>query len=228
MDSLKEDLKINWNTLHDSKDVNESFQLFHHHLLSTIDKYTEEKIVKIPFKRILKEPWLTKGIVVANKKQLKLYKEWLKNKSAISHERYKQYRDTLKRIKRTQKQNFFTNQCDRYKFNSKQLWHIINDMCGRNNDKTTSINCITIEGIKHYQSEKISTEFAKHFASIGECLSKSTPTSVIGIDTYLNKIKSNTKSIYLYPCTIDEIKVLIMSLKQKKSSGYDGISNILL
>ena len=101
-------------------------------------------------------------------------------------------------------------------------------MCSRNNDKTTSINCITIEGIKHYHSENISTEFTKHFVSIGERLSKSTPTSVIRIDTYLNKIKSNTKSIYLYPCTAYEIKELIMSLKQKKSSGYDGISNILL
>ena len=91
MASLKEDLNINWKNLHESNDVHESFQLFHNHLLCSIEKYTEEKIVKIPFKCVMREPWLTKGIVVANKKQLKLYKEWLKNKSAISHDMYKQY-----------------------------------------------------------------------------------------------------------------------------------------
>ena len=226
--ALKEDLNINWKHLHETNDVNELFQLFHNHLLSTIEKYTEEKIIKIPFKRIMYEPWLTKGIMVANQKQLKLYKEWLKNKSAILHDRYKQYRNTLKRIKHIQKQTFFTNQCDRYKQNSKQLWCIINDMYSRNNDKTTSINYITIDGIKHYQSDKISAEFTQHFALIGENLSKSTPNSVLRIDAYLNKIKLNAKSIYLYPCTTDEIKGLIMSLKQKKSSGHDGISNIVL
>ena len=53
MASLKEDLNINWKNLHESNDVHESFQLFHNHLLCSIEKYTEEKIVKIPFKCVM-------------------------------------------------------------------------------------------------------------------------------------------------------------------------------
>ena len=48
------------------------------------------------------------------------------------------------------------------------------------------------------------------------------------INTYLNKIPTNTKSIFLAPCTKVEIKRIILKLKQKKSSGYNKITNILL
>ena len=47
-------------------------------------------------------------------------------------------------------------------------------------------------------------------------------------NSYLDKIRPNEKSIFLTPCNTDEIKEIIKSLKQKKSSGHDGINNILL
>ena len=46
--------------------------------------------------------------------------------------------------------------------------------------------------------------------------------------TYLSKIKRNKKSIFLAPCTQSEIRQIILSLKNKKSSGHDCISNLLL
>ena len=185
---MKRDLNKDWQFLHDFNDVNKSFEAFHSHLLDTVKNYTEEKTIKIPFKNVMKEPWLTKGIITANRKQLKLYREWLKNKNANTHDRYKQYRGVLKRIKRRQKHNYYTNLCERHKQNSKQLWRLINDVCGRNNDRTSSINHITINGIKEFRSEKISKEFAQHFTNIGKHLSNSTPISNLGINTYLDKI----------------------------------------
>ena len=75
--AIKCDLDIDWSELENETDVNSAYQLFHTHLISTINKYTEHKTVRIPYKKIIKEPWLTKGIIKANKKQLLLYKEWL-------------------------------------------------------------------------------------------------------------------------------------------------------
>ena len=48
------------------------------------------------------------------------------------------------------------------------------------------------------------------------------------VDTYHKKINRNEKSIFLTPCTEYEIRKIIQSLKNKKSSRHDGISNILL
>ena len=225
---IKNELTINWNQFLLGKDVNESYQLFHTKLTSTLNKFTEEKKIKIPYKKIIKEPWLTKGIIKSNKKQLCLYNEWLQNKTAENYDRYKHYRNALHIIKRHCKVTYYNTQCERYKQNSKRLWKIINDICGKINDKSTSISFLSVDGIKQYDSEKISNEFAKFFSSIGARYSQNIPKSDESVNTYLNKIKRNKKSIFLTPCTEYEIRKIIMSLKNKKSSGHDGISNIFL
>ena len=185
--SIKKELDVDWSCLTKTKSVNESsYSIIIFYLIS---------------KNILKRKTSRYHL----KKQLKLYKDWLLNKNAILYDRYKQYRDMLKKIKQRQKHTFYVNQCERYKHNSKQLWCLINDVCSKNSDKTSSINYITIEGIKHYQSDKIKSEFVNHFSSIGAHLLNFTPQSVLGIETYLNKIQPNEKSIYMSPCTKHEI-----------------------
>ena len=77
--NIAQELKINWSLLENESSINASYQLFHNYLLEIINKYTEKIILNIPCKQIIKEPWLTKGIISANKKQLHLYKNWLKN-----------------------------------------------------------------------------------------------------------------------------------------------------
>ena len=93
--ALQDELKCDWQILEMTEDANDTYQLFHSKLENAINKFTEEKTVKISYKKIIKEPWLTKGIIKSNRKQTKLYKEWLINKNAITHDRYKHYRDAL-------------------------------------------------------------------------------------------------------------------------------------
>ena len=99
--NIKRDLSIDWTaTLEKQLSIDDKFQLFHDTLLTTIGNHTEEKEINISYKCIIHEPWITKGIVEANKKQLSLYKNWLMNKSAKNYGVYKQYRDTLWKIKK--------------------------------------------------------------------------------------------------------------------------------
>ena len=93
--ALQDELTCDWQILETTENANDAYQLFHSKLESTINKYTEEKTVKISYKKIIREPWLTKGIIKSNRKQTKLYKEWLINKNAINYDRYKHYRDAL-------------------------------------------------------------------------------------------------------------------------------------
>ena len=96
LQNIKSDLLKDWTTLLSAdNDVNQNFQLFHNELATVLDTYTETKKIKISNKKIIKEPWLTKGIITSSNKQLLLYKHWLQNKDAKSYDRYKQYWDTL-------------------------------------------------------------------------------------------------------------------------------------
>ena len=60
---IKEDLTCNWDQLSAANSVNENYNIFNDQLVNTINKYTEVKTIKIPYKKIIKEPWLMKGII---------------------------------------------------------------------------------------------------------------------------------------------------------------------
>ena len=89
--NIKQDLSIDWTlSLSTANDANRNFQLFQDKLTGVLETYTETKRVRISNKKIIKEPWLTKGIITSPNKQLLLYKYWLQNKNATSYDRYKQ------------------------------------------------------------------------------------------------------------------------------------------
>ena len=87
------------------------------------------------------------------------------------------------------------------------------------------VNCLTIDGIKTYDSSCIAKEFGKHFSSVGKVYAENTKQSVYDINHYNKKIDDNAKSMFLNPINELEINKLIDSLKRKNSSGYDDISN---
>ena len=225
--NIANDLKIDWSWLEETTSVNKCYQLFHNHLMSVVNYYIVDITLDNPCKQIIREPLLTKGIISANKKQLTLYKAWLQNKNANNHERYKQYQDTLRKIKKRCKFEYYNVQFERFKQNSKKLWGIINEVCGKCNDKSMSLNYISVDGVELYSSNKITAEFAEFFPNIGARYSKKVAPSNLGIVNYLNKIPRNSKSIFLTPCTPQEIRTIVSSLKNKHSSGHDGITNIL-
>ena len=219
---VKHDLNINWHEfLNDLTDVNENFNKFHEYLSTKVNEHCQECQIKISAKKIIKEPWLTKGIVQSSWKQLRLYNTALKSKSDADRERYKHYQNVLQKLKRYSKCLYFSQQCERFKHNTYKLWQLINQITGKRNDKSMSIDYITVEGIKKYKSTNISNEFAHYYANLGQKLAENMNPSTKIIDHYLAKIKQNDKSIFFTPCTTLEISKIIKSIKPKTSSGYD-------
>ena len=91
---------INWKVEFSKQDVNENTKMFHDIVMNTIDKICPERTEKIPAKRVIGQPWLSKGLLKCSKNQFLLYKLALSTKSKTDQERYKQYRNVLKKVKR--------------------------------------------------------------------------------------------------------------------------------
>ena len=226
---VSSNLNIDWPAFfQDTSDVSDAFEKFHGILTKSIENRCPMRKIKISKKRIIKEPWLTKGIISSSRKQLRLYKKSLTTKSEIDCEKYKQYRDCLQRIKRNCKRLYFSQQCERHKHNTKKLWETINMMTGKLVNKMSVIDYVTIDNVKKFNAMEISNEFAKYYANVGKNLSDNTPPSKMGLDFYLNKISLNKKSIFLQPTDSLELSKIIRNLKNKTSSGYDGISNNII
>ena len=74
----------------------------------------------------------------------------------------------------------------------------------------------------------ITKEPGNYFANVGKDFANKIPQGKHNIKHYLDKIPYNDHSIFLTPTSKTEMIKLIGSLKNKSSSGHDGISNRIL
>ena len=209
--------------------VHQGFAKFHAHILGRIDKiapYTEYK-VKQSAMRI--EPWLTGSIHRCIKKQKCLYKKTLKsNKNESDLSRYKNYRNTLTKLKRHVKHKYFWDKCVEYKSNTRKLWQMINRATGKMTDKSSLIDCLNDGKIDCYNPSRITRIFGEHFSSVGKNYANAIKAPHKNIQWYLTQIKQHSRSMYSTPTGPHEIRKIIMNLPLKRSSGFDNINNILL
>ena len=141
---------------------------------------------------------------------------------------YKAYRNTLKRITRKAKIEYYNNKCVEVKNNMKNLWFIINHAMGKYTDKTTMIDSLKVNNIVITGPKLIANEMAKYFANVGKKYTENIAQPNRNIDQYLSKISNCNKSLFIHPTTRVEILSIINKLPNKKSSGPDGLSNCML
>ena len=93
---------------------------------------------------------------------------------------------------------------------------MINSCIGKTSDKTTIIDHICVDNIDIFDSKRISNEFGKYFSTIGNQYSNKIRPPDKSINSYLNVIPKNRKSIFLAPTASEEIRSLISKLPNKK------------
>ena len=145
---------IPWDSVLNSDNVDENFNRFHKILRDSIEENTTIKNITIPYKQRLKEPWMTTGIKKAITKKLQLYKQTLKKTcSQQLIQKYKDYRNTLQKIIRQAKMNYYTTKCLESKTNTKRLWNLINEIIGKKTKTETTIDAIKVDNILRHNPQ---------------------------------------------------------------------------
>ena len=219
---------INWDNELTSDTVEDDFNKLHNKLCSIIDTYVPEKRRKINTKKVVQDPWITKGILTSLNKQRKLYLQMLDLKTETSTNKYKAYRNKLKGIVRKSRITYLHHKCAEFRQDSKRLWQLVNTLIGKETNKTHVIESIRSGSLLKYDPYSITNTFCEFFATVGEKYAEKFKTKGDETTTYLDKIERNDKTLFLHPCTQNEVETLIQNLPHKKSSGHDNISNILL
>ena len=229
LDKINEELaSINWDKELVSDTVEEDFNKFHNKLCAIIDTYAPEKKRKISAKKVVQDPWITRGILTSLSKQKKLYSQMLENKTETVTNKYKAYRNKLKSIIRKSRIKYFHDKCTEFRQDSKRLWQLVNKMIGRENNKTHVIESIRSGNLLKYDPYSITNTFCEFFSTVGEKYAEKFKTTTEETQTYLDRIERSSKTLFLHPCIQNEVEALIRSLPYKTSSGYDNISNVLL
>ena len=113
---LKKELTSQLNTTTLKGDTNEQFDLLHDIILRSIDTHYPIRVRSLSNNKFRREPWLTAGLHISCNKQKKLYQISISNNAKSSAvEKYKAYCNTLKKLKRISKINYYKNKCEEYK-----------------------------------------------------------------------------------------------------------------
>ena len=228
IETIKQDIhNIDWDCI-DSMNVNDAFDFFHSTLTNTIDKHCPKQEYSVSYGKIIRDPWVTKGLINSIRRQKTLYRKQLHTSDPTDTTRYITYRNTLKKLLRRSKLSYFNNKCLEYKQNSRKLWQLINQVINKIPKKSQVIESLKIDNLIKYSPQEITKGFCDHFAHIGEKYASKIRASRVLVETYSSKIKMCASSLFLLPTDKTEIRALIMNLPAKTSSGFDEISNNLL
>ena len=221
-------LDVNWVEKLNNLDASTGFNYFHKLLIDCIDDLAPEVEIKISYNKIVRDPWITKGMLNSIRKQKKLYLDHLKDTTITNKNKYKSYRNQLQKILRTAKTAYFREKCKEYKQDSRKLWKLIHEILNKQPNNHNSITAINVNGVPRYDPPTITNEFCKHFSTIGEKFARNIPPPSKNINSYLATIPQNEMCIFLAPTDSTELIGLLNEMIPKNSCGYDNISNKLL
>ena len=133
----------------------------------------------------------------------------------------------LKGIERA-KRDYFDRVFLAYKCDMKRTWQVISETLNRNKSKHDMPSLFTHEGRDLADSTEIANAFSVYFANIGKNFFSQIDQNNVIAD-YKQYLISPTKKILKFECITKNYTIkAIDNLKNKNSSGHDGISNTLL
>ena len=103
----------NWAVL-DNMTSEEGYSYFNDILSQAIDKFAPEKEVIIPKTHIIREPWMSLGLLKSSQTKDKLYRKYiLSERSEASHTKFITYRNHFHKIKRIAKETYYRTLLER-------------------------------------------------------------------------------------------------------------------
>ena len=213
-----------WWTMH-SLCVDEQSEFLSSKIQEYIDLCVPLKTVTIGHRYVIREKWMTKGLLKSSLNLNKLRSKISKNNKKNSIIEYKMYRHLYNRLIRIAKEAYYSEQIEQHRGNISKTWKILNKLLGKNHDKSNP-QIFNINNIQTEDKSKISNAFCSYFTDIGKQCASSIGTSSKQFNEYL--IDNCPKSLFLHPTDKLDIIRIINELKPKNSRGHDGISSKLV
>ena len=183
------------------------------------------KTVTISHKHVIREQWMTRGLLKSSHNLNKLRSKISMNNNNVAVNKYKTYRNLYSRLIRIAKTTHYSEQIEFHRGNISKTWKIINKLIGKNHDKSNS-QILNINNTQTDDKSKISSAFFSYSTDIGKQCAVSIGPSTKQFNEYL--IGNNCpNSLFLHPTDKRDIIKMINELKPKNGSGHDSISSKL-
>ena len=218
-----------WTCL-DGMSAEMAFSNFSDQLNTIINTFAPEKTVVIPPKFIIREEWMTKGLMTSSSTCQKLYRGQMgKAKNDPLTTKYISYRNYYNKLKTVAKNMHYKKRFSEIKNDAKKMWKELGALIGKTNEMSSGPlefrhNNEVITNPKH-----ISNQFCDFFTNVGPNYARDIPNSHKEPFYYLSRKQNrNPSSFFLHPTDEHEVSQIIKSFSPKKSTGHDGISSYFI
>jgi len=219
LNRLKTELtQVNWNSVSECSDMNESYNRFD----DIVQKCYRKCIpVKTCSRRNVKRPWVTQGILTSINMKNKMYMYYVNNPCEYTLSRYKLYKNKLTHVLRVSERTYIKDYLDKYSNDLKKSWSLMNRVIGKKNQKQTiPKEMLDVNGERINEPQMIVNGFNKYFINVGPNLAKKIEKGDVNPVSYIGN--AQLCSMYAKPVNEDEILKVIGALKDS-CMGYDGI-----
>ena len=223
---LNESLEdADWTEVYNTHDTNTAYNIFMTSFMSQLDRHIPIVNKRTNYKKKPRLPWITKSILRSINRKNNLYYADKIQRSEKSRHKYTTYKNVLIKILRIEKRRYFTNQLLIFKHDINKTWKIINSATNKYKDKVR-ITKIKFNDVEIGDPLQIANTFNQYFSQIGHNLASNIPPSQNQFSDFLNH--PNPNSLFFVPVHRNELIDIVHNLKNKKSTGHDGIDNVLL
>jgi hypothetical protein len=212
----------------ETMNIDEATELLIKTIQFSLDQFAPEKNVRIQYKNIIRQSWMTPALLNSAKTRDKLHRKCMaKQKSSKLYIDFINYRNLYNKLKNIAKQNYYLAELSKYQRDIRNTWKLLNTMIGKQRDKSGISEMFKINNANIKDPKTIANSFCEYFSEIGNKYASNIPMADKPFHYYL-KARSNSNSFFMAPIDPIEISRIIASLEPKNSSGHDGISSKLL
>ena len=139
---------------------------------------------------------------------------------------YKNYRNHYNKLIKAAKLLTLNKLIQKNAGNSKEIWRLVNNYINKRNLRSEEIQKLIIKDEEITEKREMAEKFNGYFTSIGKELTNNYNTGKYEFKKYLGEATS--QKFKFKEVSQTEVLKTIKSLEPKRSSGYDGVSNLIL
>lgn len=207
---------IDWTDVYNEKDPNLSYNLFLQKVKHSYDSAFPLHSVK--GNRKSRKPWVTRELYHRIRMRDRLFDTFIRVKDETILREYKKLRNKLNSDLRKARTQYYQDVFASISGDPKKIWATIRKLKGSSNIMIPST--LMFDDVE-YTSTPLVNKFNDHFLHAGIANNPGTNNLTNDLCGYISS--HSTNSIFLSPCTADEICKLIKSLKTDSAAGYDEI-----
>ena len=217
IDSFKHDLREQpWDSIKSFNDINDTVCRWEKLLMQVVNKH-----MPIRRKRVRQEscPWMNSRIHTLMKERDKLKKRACKEKNNNVMKQYRSLRNKVTGEIKKAKKKYYIDKLNQNQNNSAEAWKTLKSLIPNKKSSNPALSG---------DNKKSADEFNTFFAKVGENLAETIPPNKKLDGSVPTSQKENRVDFELKITSEDGVLKELKKLKNKKSTGLDGISSFVL